>query len=143
MTLIEIVHCPVTGPMRWPSYGFSFLVRCCERTRFLLDDSTCRNFPRSDCWNRFRGTGCRPYAADVFSRQNDRVARCVHQSLHHWICDWLCPTTGLAGLVGLLFGLLISLPDAIVTHKYVPILILGGIGGLIIGGLIHGWKTNI
>ena len=46
-------------------------------------------------------------------------------------------------LVGLLFGLLISLPDAIITHKYVPILILGGIGGLIIGGLIHGWKANI
>src|SRR5947208_16246092 len=46
-------------------------------------------------------------------------------------------------LVGLLFGLLISLPDAIITHKYVPILILGGIGSLIIGGLIHGWKANI
>ena len=46
-------------------------------------------------------------------------------------------------IVGLLFGLLISLPDAIITHKYVPILVLGGIGGLIIGGLIHGWKTNI
>jgi hypothetical protein len=43
-------------------------------------------------------------------------------------------------LVGLLFGLLISLPDAIITHKYPPILITGGIGGLIIGGIIHGWK---
>ena len=46
-------------------------------------------------------------------------------------------------LVGLLFGLLISLPDAIITHKYVPILVLGGIGGLIIGGLIHGWRANV
>ena len=46
-------------------------------------------------------------------------------------------------LVGLLFGLLISLPDAIITHKYVPILVLGGIGGLIIGGLIHGWRVGI
>src|SRR5436305_13748879 len=46
-------------------------------------------------------------------------------------------------LVGLLFGLLVSLPDAIITHKYVPILVLGGIGGLVIGGLIHGWKVNI
>jgi hypothetical protein len=45
--------------------------------------------------------------------------------------------------VGLLFGLLISLPDAIITHKYIPILVLGGIGGLVIGGLIHGWKANI
>ena len=52
--------------------------------------------------------------------------------------------TGWPGwLVGVLFGLLISLPDAIITHKYVPILVLGGIGGLIIGGLIHGWKVNI
>jgi hypothetical protein len=46
-------------------------------------------------------------------------------------------------LVGLLFGLLISLPDAIVTHTYVPILVLGGIGGLVIGGLIHGWRVHI
>ena len=46
-------------------------------------------------------------------------------------------------IVGLLFGLLISLPDAIITHKYVPILVLGGIGGLVIGGFIHGWKTPI
>src|ERR1700738_16277 len=46
-------------------------------------------------------------------------------------------------LVGLLFGLLISLPDAIITHKYVPILVLGGIGGLVIGGLIHGWKLHV
>jgi hypothetical protein len=46
-------------------------------------------------------------------------------------------------LVGLLFGLLISLPDAIITHKYAPILALGGIGGLIIGGVIHGWRINV
>jgi hypothetical protein len=46
-------------------------------------------------------------------------------------------------MVGLLFGLLISLPDAIITHKYVPILVLGGIGGLVIGGLIHGWRTDV
>src|SRR4030095_11257602 len=39
-------------------------------------------------------------------------------------------------LVGLLFGLLISLPDSIITHKYVPILVLGGIGGLVIGGVL-------
>ena len=41
---------------------------------------------------------------------------------------------------GILFGLLISLPDAIITKAYAPILVLGSIGGLIIGGLIHGWK---
>ena len=41
--------------------------------------------------------------------------------------------------IGLLFGLLLSLPDAIITKAYVPILIVGGVGGLIIGGLIQGW----
>jgi hypothetical protein len=42
--------------------------------------------------------------------------------------------------VGLLFGVLLSIPDAIITHKYPPILIGGAVGGLIIGGIIHGWK---
>jgi len=44
-------------------------------------------------------------------------------------------------LIGLVFGLLLSLPDAIVTKAYAPILIVGAVGGLIIGGLIHGWKV--
>lgn len=46
-------------------------------------------------------------------------------------------------LIGLLFGLLISLPDAIITKAYAPILIVGGMGGLIIGGILHGWHPNI
>src|ERR1700675_1156432 len=44
--------------------------------------------------------------------------------------------------VGFLFGVLISLPDPIFPHKYIPILVLGGIGGLVIGGLIHGWRVH-
>jgi hypothetical protein len=43
--------------------------------------------------------------------------------------------------VGLLFGLLLSLPDAIITKAYAPILVLGAVGGLLIGGFIHGWRT--
>ena len=42
--------------------------------------------------------------------------------------------------LGLFFGLLLSLPSAIVTKAYAPILVIGGIGGLVIGGLIHGWS---
>lgn len=42
--------------------------------------------------------------------------------------------------VGLLFGLLLSLPSAIITTAYVPILVVGALGGLVIGGLIHGWR---
>jgi len=41
------------------------------------------------------------------------------------------------GLVkGALVGLLISLPDAIVTRAYVPILAVGVVGGAIIGFLV-------
>ena len=46
-------------------------------------------------------------------------------------------------LVGLTIGLLLSLPDAIITKAYAPILISGAIGGLIIGGLTHGWMSRI
>jgi hypothetical protein len=45
-------------------------------------------------------------------------------------------------LIGLVFGLLLSLPDAIVTKSYVPILMSGAVGGAIIGGLTHGWGTR-
>jgi hypothetical protein len=36
---------------------------------------------------------------------------------------------------GLIVGLLVSLPDAIITKAYAPILILGSIGGAVIGAL--------
>jgi hypothetical protein len=42
--------------------------------------------------------------------------------------------------VGLFLGLLLSLPSAVITKAYVPILLLGGLGGLVIGGLLHGWQ---
>src|SRR6266498_497578 len=37
-------------------------------------------------------------------------------------------------MIGLVFGLLLSLPSAIITKAYAPILIIGALGGLIIGG---------
>ena len=40
---------------------------------------------------------------------------------------------------GLIFGILLSLPDAIITKAYAPILILGAIGGLIIGLIVSKW----
>jgi hypothetical protein len=42
--------------------------------------------------------------------------------------------------VGVLFALLLSLPAAIISKAYAPILIVGAIGGAIIGGIIHGWR---
>ena len=45
-------------------------------------------------------------------------------------------------LVGLMIGVLLSLPDAVVTKSYVPILIGGAVGGLIIGGITRGWGVR-
>jgi len=42
---------------------------------------------------------------------------------------------------GLIFGLLLSLPDAIITKAYAPILGLGAIGGLVIGIIVGKWGT--
>jgi len=44
--------------------------------------------------------------------------------------------------VGVTFGVLLSLADAVVTKAYVPILIGGAVGGLIIGGLTRGWGIH-
>ena len=43
-------------------------------------------------------------------------------------------------LIGLLFALLLSLPAALISKAYAPILIIGAIGGAVIGGIIHGWR---
>jgi hypothetical protein len=43
-------------------------------------------------------------------------------------------------MIGLFFGLLLSVPDALITKAYAPIIIVGALGGLIIGGVLHGWK---
>ena len=45
-------------------------------------------------------------------------------------------------LIGVTFGVLLSLPDAVVTKAYAPILISGAIGGLIIGGITRGWGVH-
>lgn len=40
---------------------------------------------------------------------------------------------------GLIFGILLSLADAIITKAYAPILIMGAVGGLIIGFIVGKW----
>jgi hypothetical protein len=45
-------------------------------------------------------------------------------------------------LVGLVIGGLLSLPDAVITKAYGPILLSGAVGGLIIGGSTHGWAMR-
>jgi hypothetical protein len=46
-------------------------------------------------------------------------------------------------LLGLVIGVLLSLPDAVITKAYGPILITGAMGGAIIGGLTHGWSRTV
>jgi hypothetical protein len=68
------------------------------------------------------------------------------QSLCHWIRHWLCPVTGLARMAGGPLCLVCSsaFPTPLSRHKYVPSSCRsGGIGGLVIGGLIHGWRAHI
>ena len=43
---------------------------------------------------------------------------------------------------GLLIGLLLSLPDAVITKAYIPIIGLGLIGGLIIEVVVERWGVN-
>lgn len=40
---------------------------------------------------------------------------------------------------GLLFGSLLSLPDALITKAFIPIMIMGAIGGTIIGFVVGKW----
>jgi hypothetical protein len=40
---------------------------------------------------------------------------------------------------GLIFGVLLSLPDAIITNAFAPILVFGAVGGTIIGIIVGKW----
>ena len=42
-------------------------------------------------------------------------------------------------ITGTIFGLLLSIPTAIITKAYKPVLIMGTLGGLLVGGFLHGW----
>jgi hypothetical protein len=44
-----------------------------------------------------------------------------------------------AWFVGLAVGLLVSAPDAVITKKYAPILVIGTIGGAVIGWIVGRW----
>jgi hypothetical protein len=43
---------------------------------------------------------------------------------------------------GIIFGLLLSLPDAIITKAYIPIIVLGVIGGGVIGFVVERWGAR-
>lgn len=46
-----------------------------------------------------------------------------------------------AWMSGFLLGLLLSLADAIITKSYIPLLVLGALGGLLIGLAVGVWAV--
>ena len=51
------------------------------------------------------------------------------------ICNVSIPWPG--WIIGLVFGMILSVPDAIITKSYLPIIVLGTIGGTIIGYFVY------
>ena len=75
---------------------------------------------------------------------NDKTAALTGAFLNRFAIGFVIgaarlPVPGWAN--GLIFGVLLSLPDAIITKAYAPILILGAIGGLVIGIIVGKWGT--
>jgi hypothetical protein len=53
------------------------------------------------------------------------------------ICNIRLPWPGWAA--GLFLGILLSLPDAIITKAYAPIMASGAVGGAIVGWIAEKW----
>ena len=51
------------------------------------------------------------------------------------ICTSTLPIVG--WLQGLILSILLSLPDAIITKAWIPIMVFGAIGGVVIGFFVH------
>lgn len=66
----------------------------------------------------------------------DKTAAMTGAFINRFAIGFLIPTTQLNlpyWLQGILLGFLLSLPDAIITQAYAPILGIGVVGGLIVG----------
>ena len=66
----------------------------------------------------------------------DKQAAIISAFINRFAIGFLIPNaiTGVDPIVrGLLLGVILSLPDAIITKAYVPIMGLGVLGGLVIG----------
>ena len=70
---------------------------------------------------------------------NDKLAAMLGAFLNRFAIGFVIGAVRLGWpgwMVGLVFGILLSLPDAIITKAYAPILILGAIGGTVIGIIV-------
>jgi len=52
------------------------------------------------------------------------------------VCIGLMAPGRIGWATGLVLGILLSLPDAIITKAYAPILVLGAVGGAVIGWVV-------
>jgi hypothetical protein len=78
-------------------------------------------------------------------RFDDKTAALAGAFLNRFAIGFVIATTTLpmpGWARGLLFGVLLSLPDAIITRAWVPILVFGAVGGLIIGGIVGAQESN-
>ena len=72
----------------------------------------------------------------------DKRAALIGAFIDRFGIGFLTPLVTFPGpgwLRGIVVGLLLSLPDAVITKAYAPILIIGCIGGTIIGWLSDKW----
>ena len=72
----------------------------------------------------------------------DRTAAMTGAFFNRFAIGFVIGATNLpvAGWVrGLLFGLLLSLPEAIITKAWAPIMGIGAVGGVIIGFIVSRW----
>jgi len=96
-----------------------------------------RQYRRSGCGHRFRGNRCGPDDSDKLPDKKAAIAAAFASrfAIGFLIAVTRMPIPGWAQ--GAIIGLLISIPDAIVTQAYTPILATGIIGDAIIGALAN------
>jgi len=73
---------------------------------------------------------------------SDKRAALLGAFLNRFAIGFVLGAVGLplpSWLNGLIFGVLLSLPDAIITKAYAPILMLGAIGGVVISLIVNKW----
>ena len=72
----------------------------------------------------------------------DKKAALMGAFLNHFAIGFVLGVARLpvpAWLNGLIFGVLLSLSDAVITKAYAPILTLGAIGGVVISLIVSKW----
>ena len=70
----------------------------------------------------------------------DKPAALLAAFLNRFAIGLVIGCVVILGWPGWAIGALFGLPAALITKAYVPILTVGAVGGVVIGGIIHGWR---